>query len=390
MSRHPQVFISTAVLTMVLSLCLIAAERPSVLYAAGDFIVTTTQDIDGTTCGATCSLRQAINAANASGGGTVKFNLSPVSNPPEVVPGGNAWRITLSSGLGGLPALEAGTDVDGTSQGVARPSQANLLGPEIIIDGTNVPGRSGITIASVGAASEVKGLSIINFNSSGGFAQGVGINVTAGSGHILRGNFVGVEANGSTVGGNGFAGIWVQSLASNVTIGGDVGDTQQVNVVSGNDLDGILLQGNGNTVQGNYIGTNFRGSVAVPNQGAGIRVYSSNDNVIGPKDGQEIFQNIIAGNRDYGIVIDGGRNTEVAGNYIGLGINQVSGINDIALPNVRGGVEVNSDARAASGNKVGVAGRPRNFISANTGPGVRIRGTTTTTTRRRLPHPVPE
>jgi CSLREA domain-containing protein len=64
------------------------AVSTPVALASGVFVVTTAEDADGSTCPVstsgdpanpfpTCSLRQAINAANAAGGGVIKFNIPP-------------------------------------------------------------------------------------------------------------------------------------------------------------------------------------------------------------------------------------------------------------------------------------------------------------------------
>ncbi|HWQ14695.1 MAG TPA: right-handed parallel beta-helix repeat-containing protein [Roseiflexaceae bacterium] len=388
MSRHSRFVLHVIVVCVLLSLCVVAAERPTVVQAAGEFWVTTTADMDGVTCGDPCSLRQAINAANAAGDAVVRFRI-PSSDAGFQSNGFiRTWRITLSSALGGLPALEAGTDIDGVSQQSANIGVFNPLGPDIIVDGRTLLNRSGITINSPDAVSEVRGLAIVNFNGSGGFGQGVGINVVAGSGHIIQGNFVGVDQQNipTQAGGNGFAGIWVQGGASAVTIGGQITNQEQSNIISNNNLDGIVLQGSNNIVRGNYIGTDYGAFIDLPNQGAGVLVYSSTGNVIGPGAGQDAtYGNFISGNRDYGIVLDGGRSTEIAGNYIGIGVDGVVGspTNGQAVrsaPNGAGGIELNSDTRPATGNQIGVPSRPRNFISGNQGPGIRLRSLKTSAT----------
>src|SRR5215210_4009146 len=58
------------------------------------FLVTTTKDLPGTSCGSTCSLRQAINAANANGTSTIGFGVDGI--------------YTLSRGTA-LHATQAGT-----------------------------------------------------------------------------------------------------------------------------------------------------------------------------------------------------------------------------------------------------------------------------------------
>jgi CSLREA domain-containing protein/uncharacterized repeat protein (TIGR01451 family) len=393
MSRYPRPLFHAILVAMVASLCTVAAVPPPVAKAAGTFTVTTTADEDGQQCPDSvtgfCSLRQAINAANEAGDAIINFDIpSFINDAPE--PGFETngvvrtWRITLDGGLGGLPALENGTDIDGWTQESANPGVFNPIGPDVIIDGRNLLNRSGITINSPTSVSEVKGVAIVNFDGTGGFGQGVGINVVSGSGHIIQGNFVGVDQQ-NTVGGqagpNGFAGIWIQSGASGVVIGGQLINQRESNIISNNDLDGIVIQGNGNFVRGNFIGTDYGAFNNLPNQGAGVLVYSSSGNIIGASAGQNsTFGNYISGNRDFGIVLDGGRDTVVTGNSIGIGVNSVSGQAVRSAPNGAGGIEINSDTRSATNNAIGVAGRPRNYIAGNNGPGIILRSTNTSGT----------
>ena len=53
------------------------------------------------------------------------------------------------------------------------------------------------------------------------------------------------------------------------------------NVISGNSQDGVLITKNQNMVEGNFIGADSTGTLAVPNDGNGIEVNSSSSNTIG-------------------------------------------------------------------------------------------------------------
>src|SRR5688500_7188249 len=78
-----------------------AVQRPSTAHAAGPFVVTTTRDLTGSTCGTPCSLRQALNAAIAAGGNAeIQFQLDTDDGMgPSAMPGFDAttstWTITL-------------------------------------------------------------------------------------------------------------------------------------------------------------------------------------------------------------------------------------------------------------------------------------------------------
>lgn len=115
----------------------------------------------------------------------------------------------------------------------------------------------------------------------------------------------------------------------------------------------LSMSGNGNLITGNYIGTDAGGLTAVPNLG-GID--------LGPGMNNTVRGNLISGNSDTGIFIQGGMSgTVVEGNLIGTDVtgNRALG-NDI-------GVKITN----ANNNIVGgTTPDARNVISGNTGDGV--------------------
>ena len=136
---------------------------------------------------------------------------------------------------------------------------------------------------------------------------------------------------------------------------------------------GILIQGNGgNTIRGNYIGTDATGTSALGNQQYGIAIQFSPDNTIG---GTAVgSRNIISGNR-IGIVVAnaGATGNVLLGNYIGTDVT-----GNMALGNSQFGVAIDTllvtSGPAASNNTIGgTTPEARNVISANGLEGIRIR-----------------
>ena len=82
---------------------------------------------------------------------------------------------------------------------------------------------------------------------------------------------------------------------------------------------GLVLQSNGNVVEGNYIGTDSIASVANPNQGDGIFVNSSNNLIGGTTISGTGYpaRNIISGNAQRGIRLVNASNNRIQGNHIG-------------------------------------------------------------------------
>ena len=180
------------------------------------------------------------------------------------------------------------------------------------------------------------------------------------AGTAALGNDVGVYIGGSA------------TAANNNRVGGTVAADR--NVISGNTGDGIQINaGSGgavsNLVQGNYIGVNVNGTVALGNGGQGVGVFTSftnTNNVIGgtaPGAG-----NVISGSGNDGVLIAnaGTTGTLVQGNRIGTDAAGAA-----AIPNLRG---VEFDA-STSGNTIGgtAAGAP-NRIAYNTNGGVETTG----------------
>ena len=182
----------------------------------------------------------------------------------------------------------------------------------------------------------------------------------------IKGNYIGLSASGQGQLGNGKHGILSES--GGVTIGGE--EANAGNVVSGNSEDGIHIYYDGADVLGNYIGTNYRGSVAVGNGGNGVTM-DIDDTAVG----RDIRNNLISGNNHDGIVLQssGGQNvwggTEwgsyIQGNLIGVDAQGSS-----KLGNGGNGLVV-----AGSFNVIGGANvADHNTISGNDGDGLVIQG----------------
>jgi parallel beta-helix repeat protein len=120
-----------------------------------------------------------------------------------------------------------------------------------------------------------------------------------------------IEINGSSAGGNADG---LKITSGNSTVSGLI-----INGFSGA---GIALSVKGkNTIKGNYIGTDYKGTSSVANTQGGIVIDNSYDNKIGGPTENDI--NLISGNSVAGVVIKGknSTNNEILGNYIGVNID---------------------------------------------------------------------
>jgi titin len=180
--------------------------------------------------------------------------------------------------------------------------------------------------------------------------------------NLVRGNFFGINAAGSTGLGGGAV-----SIAN-----GASGNVIAANIISGNlDAYGVTITDQtttGNLVQGNYIGTDLGGTYAVPNLG-GVGIFAPGNTVGGTTPGA---YNVISGNGGpsapgVGIVLSGVNttNNQVVSNLIGVQADGVSALADAAQ-----GVLVTG---GATNNTIGgIAPGAGNLIAYNGDDGVLV------------------
>ncbi len=277
------------------------------------------------------SLRQAILNANATPGTqTIDFAIF------------HAAPFTISPNTE-LPVVTDAVVIDGTTQ-------SGFAGTPIIeLSGANIAGAvDGLKLT--GGNSTVRGLVIDRFwngLTSAASDTGTGIRLEGGGSNIVEGNYIGTNASGTSALPNG-SGIVLTS--PNNQIGGITAASR--NVISGNKGRGIGLSSTGNTVKGNYIGTDAGGAFAIGNS-AGVMVLSSG-NTLGGTTPQS--RNIISGNST-GISTYGSSNT-ILGNWIGQ-----NALGD-PLGNHNEGILVSGNS---SDNTI-----TDNVVTANTGEGIWI------------------
>ena len=299
----------------------------------GDFIGT---DVTGTIALPNGGLAVLISSA---GGATIGGTAAGAGN---LISGNNQGEVYIDSSNDLVAGTLIGTDITGT---VALPNE----------DGVEVNG-SGDTIGGTAAGAG----NLISANIEDG------ILIDAGS-NLVEGNRIGTDVTGTVALANRF-GVFVEGPSN--TIGGTTAGA--ANLISGNTLFGVeIFDVSRNLVEGNLIGTDSTGTVAVANGSAGVEIaFGATGNTIGGT--ASGTKNVISGNTSDGVEITGAGTTGnvVAGNFIGT---DVSGT--ISVGNGTG-VEIDS---AAMGNTIGGdSSGARNLISGNIGDGVDILGAGTT------------
>ncbi len=169
---------------------------------------------------------------------------------------------------------------------------------------------------------------------SGNIGRGITLTGAMATNNRVQGNYVGTDETGmldvdGTDPAMTHSGVVLMGGASNNLIGTDadgVNDAAERNVISGNNWYGVdLVDVSNNRVQGNYIGTDATGNVALGNSAGGVSFWNhASGNFVG--NGLAAARNVIAGNGsagqgqnvNFGLGVTGNK---VQGNYIGLGAN---------------------------------------------------------------------
>jgi MBG domain-containing protein len=206
---------------------------------------------------------------------------------------------------------------------------------------------------------------------SGNDFSGIEILDSGSTGNQILGNFIGTNATGTLAIGNKAHGVEING-ASNTIVGGTTAGAR--NIIAANGFSGVDIASSNNTVQGNYIGVNATGSVGLGNRQTGIVIRAgSNTNTIGGT--TAAARNVISGNGTQaagfeGIRIYGASGNQVLGNFIGT-----NAAGTAAIPNSGDGIIVGfgGTPAAAPNNFIGgTAAGAGNVISGNNFFGVDI------------------
>ncbi len=244
-----------------------------------------------------------------------------------------------SSGSNVVQANFLGTDATGAVAGNGNGGVMVLNAVGNLIGGTNAAQRNVL---------------------SGGNNYGVYIQGTS-SGNTVAGNFIGTTAAGTNALGNVTGGVVIYGASGNLIGGTGPGAG---NVIAGNIGGGVLIStaaATANQVQGNWIGTDRTGRVALGNGTSGVKIDGATGNLIGGPNAAA--RNVIGANGEAGVFLNGAVSNSVQGNFIGT---DATGTN--ALGNTFAGVTL----AEADGNLIGGPPGAGNVISGNLQDGVFI------------------
>jgi hypothetical protein len=300
------------------------------------------------------SLREAITAANnTAGADTINFNI----------PGAGVRTITPTSAL---PTITGPVTIEGYTQPGAS---ANTLaaGDDSVHLIELSGGPVGAALIITAGNSTICGL-VINHFTNVAFNAGDGIRLLTNGGNKVEGCFIGISADGATAQSNTGSGIDIESSPNN-TIGGATPAAR--NVISSNTSStNIVINGagsSGNTIQGNYIGTNAAGTAAMAGSVIGVQIVGNlagtGSNIIGGT--TAAARNVISGNSSIGIDLH--ENTVngnvIQGNFIGTNAAGTAAIGN------GDGIDL---VRANNNTFGGTVAEAGNVISGNSGHGISL------------------
>jgi hypothetical protein len=348
-------------------------------------VLTVNSRDDNTSDTSVLTLRDAITLVNNGG--------DPTSLGQPTMPDGWAAQIDNSGGgFGNHDTIDFAIPGSGV-QTILPLSQLPIVTHQVVIDGYTQPGSSPNTLAvgdnavltiqldgslAGGAAgmeitagnSEVMGLVVSNFQSSGIFLTGTG-------GDVIEGNFLGTDPTGQHAAGNS-VGVAIQCGGNRIgtdgsgstDIPGGTSGYAARNLISANNGTGIGVGADNNVVAGNFVGTDATGTKPLGNVQQGVLVIGIQNRigVRGQDPDPSAERNLISGNGN-GVLLQGGGQNVLAGNFIGT---------DVTGTRPLGNSGIGLDIFQSNGNLIGTNGDgvgdtlERNIISANQYDGVDI------------------
>jgi len=347
--------------------------------------VTGSTNLGNLTCGVSIEGvgGNVIGGTNAGAGnvisGNVQYGILLTSGTTNNLILGNliglgaAGTNAVPNGMDGI-AIDGGTNnliggVVAGARNVISGNSSNGIAIYLLTDTGNVMEGNYVGIDSTGTKAVPNKLSgiyvLASANFIGGTAAGAG-NVVSGNtlegiwvagtsgnvtGNVIQGNFVGLNAAGTGALGNA-NGLGFSSAAANL-VGGTVAGAR--NIISGNFNYGVFMMGSGtvsNTIQGNYIGTDPTGTLALGNYDA-VYLSLATTNLIGGT--QAGAGNLISGNTGDGVLFASGASWNIIqGNFLGT---KFDGTNAMGNANHNIELDASSNTNFVGGTAAGAGNR---------------------------------
>jgi parallel beta-helix repeat protein len=269
------------------------------------------------------------------------------------------------TGIPGQITGGSGVHIDGTNENVAGDfigllPDGHTTAPNQFA-GVNVFGTGANTIGgdTAGAANVLSGNGMCTL----GDCYGFGVYVWSGTGTVVERSYIGTNAAGKGAAGNKATGVVI--LSDRNTLGS--ASKANLNVISSNGGDGVLLGGANTTVSHNIVGLDVAGAGELGNHNHGLDVQSADNSISG---------NLVSANGDTGIVLLSAGNVLIR-NLVGTdqagAAAHGNGFHPSAnffgqLINGTDGIVVCSGANTIGGSGTGQG----NLVSGNAGDGIAL------------------
>jgi hypothetical protein len=295
-----------------------------------EFVPTSTGDNSAVGAAFAGTLRDMIRYANVNQGRLIDTSGFTVMQPQKAVFDEEGYVVDTITLAAVLPAITQTLSFDGTRV------ESTVAEQRVGIDGAAVTsaGANGLTFSGSAGSSAVTGMAIH------GFAKGAGIQFQV-SGGLVTNSFLGLTRTGDPA-GNLYGIDLPTKAATGITIGGTpvddgVLDADLANVIGANTVAGVMVRSGaaGNTIIGNFIGTNAAGDAL--GNGTGI--------VINGTASTTVTGNIIGSNTNSGVLLDAAKATSTTANVL-QGNTIID--NGVGLP-AGAGIRVSASTFAAIG-----------------------------------------
>ncbi len=213
------------------------------------------------TAGSDCSLRAAIQETNANAN-PGEADVISFANGGE----GNVMNVRVNTAL--PPITESVTIAGQNALGASCDAPRVLL--VSLEPAVDLGSAHGLEIASTAGKVDIGGLQI------GGFG-GAGVYIGGGTQHSIYCSNLGVDLAGTTASPNGI-GVGIRDTSSGILVG--ITGMAITNIISGNGVGIATDSASGIAIRGNYIGIGADGS-AIPNEATGVYVRDSTGITLG-------------------------------------------------------------------------------------------------------------
>lgn len=310
------------------------------------------------TAGGVCTLRAAIQEANAlAGADTIQFQIGTGS-------------VTISP-QSAYPDIVDEVSILGTTQPGSSPNTKAVGNDAVInlrIDGAAAGSSPGLRFIGGASNSVLRGVCITRFANGGAVLWGALSNVT------IAGNFIGTDGSGSVADLDGSLGTGVAVLIGNgVTdslVGGDLPADRNL-LVGGYGISVGVRVTDGTTnnisVRGNYIGVD-RAGTRPGTTGWGIH-FTENTS------GNHALRNVVGGSYGGVRIGRGAQGNRVQGNFIGVGADAATKVVGVPTSVLQYGVRISDENTSFNPqrNQIGgVNATDGNAIAYWSGDGVRL------------------